>query len=81
MTSTTAIRRLLYAALGLLFVLRIDLWLWTDPTRVLGLPVGLAYHVVFCLAAAVCLWLLVRYAWPRHLTSGGDGEGQPGGTG
>jgi hypothetical protein len=65
--ATKPLRPLLYAALGLLAVLRIDVWLWTDPARVLGLPVGLTYHVVYCLATAGLLWLLVRHAWPDHL--------------
>ena len=57
----------LFGALGLLYLLHNDLWLWDDPRLVLGLPVGLAYHVLFCVAAAVVLALLVVYAWPEHL--------------
>lgn len=57
-------RALLYALLAALFVVRIDLWLWDDPRIVLGLPVGLTYHVVYCLAVALVMALLVRYAWP-----------------
>ncbi len=59
---------LLYAGLVLAAVLRLDLWLWTDPTRVLGLPVGMTYHVVYCLAVAGLMWLLIRHAWPTHLS-------------
>lgn len=62
--SRTRIRRLLYAALVLAFLLRHDLWQWDDATRVGGLPVGLAYHVGFCLAVAVLMGLVVRFAWP-----------------
>ena len=61
------LRRLLYAGLLLLFVLHNDLWLWDDPRRVLGLPVGLTYHVGLCLATAALLWVLVRRAWPEAL--------------
>lgn len=57
-------RALLYVLLAALFVVRIDLWLWDDPRIVLGLPVGLTYHVVYCLAVALVMALLVRYAWP-----------------
>lgn len=49
------------------FVLHQDLWLWDDPSRVAGLPVGLAYHVGYCLAVAVLLAALVRFAWPTGL--------------
>ena len=58
---------LLYAALAGLYLLHNDLWLWNDPALVLGLPVGLAYHVAFCVATAVVLTLLVIYAWPDDL--------------
>ena len=57
----------LYAALVALYLLHNDLWLWNDPRLVLGLPVGLAYHVAFCIATAVVLTLLVVYAWPDNL--------------
>lgn len=54
----------LYAALGLLFVLHNDLWLWRDARLILGLPVGLVYHIGFCLVTSVVLALLVRWVWP-----------------
>jgi hypothetical protein len=57
----------LYAALVALYLLHNDLWLWDDPRLVLGHPVGLLYHVVFCIATSVVLTLLVVYAWPDHL--------------
>ena len=60
-----SVRALLYAALVLLFVLHQDLWLWDDPRIVLGLPVGLSYHVVYCLVASLLLGLTVRFAWPE----------------
>lgn len=45
------------AALGLLvlFLLHNDLWWWRDATLVGGLPIGLAYHVLFCLVTAAVL--------------------------
>jgi hypothetical protein len=55
---------LLYAALGAAFLLRHDLWLWDSPRLMLGLPIGLTYHVLFCLVVAALLALLVRFAWP-----------------
>lgn len=69
-------RSLLYAVLGLLAVLRIDLWQWSDPARVLGLPGGMTYHVVYCLAVAGFMWLLVRHAWPDHLNRDGEQGGE-----
>ena len=58
-------RRWLYVALGLVFLLRNDLWLWHDRSFLLGLPVGLTYHIALCVAVAVIMALLVRYGWPR----------------
>ncbi len=64
--STTGRRRwALYAALVALFLLRYDFWLWNDTRLVLGLPVGLLYHVVFCLVTSLVLAMLVKWAWPR----------------
>ena len=68
MTDRSA-RALLYAALVLLYALHQDLWLWDDPRIVLGLPVGLTYHVLYCLVAALLLALVVRFAWPTAVES------------
>jgi len=67
-------RGLLYALLVLLCIARLDLWLWDDSRVVLGLPVGLTYHLVYCLAVTVVMALLVRHAWPQDLVGDGDGE-------
>jgi hypothetical protein len=69
-----SVRGLLYAALALLFVLHQDLWLWDDPRIVLGLPVGLTYHFVYCLVAALLLGLSVRFAWPEGVVAQDDPE-------
>ncbi len=57
----------LYVGLIVLYLLHNDLWLWNDPKLVLGLPVGLLYHFGFCVVSSGLMWLLVTYAWPRHL--------------
>jgi len=61
------IRRALYAALFLAYLLHNDLWLWNDSQLFFGLPVGLLYHVGFCLAMALLMALLARYGWPSEL--------------
>ena len=49
-------RTLFWLIFAALIVLHHDWWLWDDGTLVLGfLPIGLAYHVVFSVAAG-CLW-------------------------
>ena len=65
--SGKAVRRLLYLALVLAFILHNDLWLWDDARSVAGLPVGLTYHVAFCLVVTCLMGLLVRFAWPEDL--------------
>ena len=72
--TTAVMRRLAWAGLPVLFVLHNDFWLWDDPRFVLGLPVGLLYHVGFCAASAVVMVMLVRYAWPAHLEVEGPRE-------
>lgn len=74
-----AVRRLAYAALAVLYLLRNDFWFWDDATRFLGLPVGLTYHILFCAAVVLTMWWLVRAAWPAEeldrLATGGPGAG------
>ena len=58
---------ILYLALVLLYLLHNDLWFWNTPQLVLGLPIGLLYHISFCVVASIVMILLVNYAWPHHL--------------
>ena len=68
-----------YAALPALYALHNDLWLWDDPSRLLGLPVGLTYHILFSAAVVLVMWWLVRVAWPgaalEKLAARSDGAG------
>ncbi len=74
-TRETTARASLYAALVILYLLHNDLWSWHDGRLLLGLPVGLTYHIAYCLAAAVLMALLVRWAWPSQLTVNASDEG------
>lgn len=67
------IRLLLTLAVLALYALHQDVWLWrTARPLVFGfLPVGLAYHALYCLAAAALMWLLTRHAWPDRLEGNG----------
>ncbi|HEX9700816.1 MAG TPA: DUF3311 domain-containing protein [Acidobacteriota bacterium] len=60
-------RAAIYGALGLLFVIHTDVWLWNDGRFLLGLPVGMSYHLLWTVAVVIVLWLAVRYAWPKEL--------------
>lgn len=60
---------LLVAAVAAIYVLHQDVWFWRTPhPLVFGfLPIGLFYHACFSIAAALLMWVLVKYAWPSHL--------------
>ena len=60
-------RRFLYWGLLALFLLHNDWWLWGDSRLAFGLPVGLGYHLVYCLVVVGVMALLVRHAWPDGL--------------
>ena len=55
----------------LLAVLHQDFWNWARATPLAFgfLPLGLTYHVVYALACAGLMGLLVRFAWPTELES------------
>jgi len=61
-------------AIVVLAIVRHDLWWWDDPRRVLGLPIGLTYHVLFCLAVSVVMAIAVR-AVPDSDDAGGPDPG------
>lgn len=56
--------------MALLVVLHHDVWSWNDVDRFLGLPIGISFHVVLCLAASLVLAVVVRTSWPADPFSG-----------
>jgi hypothetical protein len=62
-------RKLLIVVVVLLYVLHQDWWFWrTAHPLVFGfIPIGLFYQAGFSVAAALVMWMLVKYAWPSHL--------------
>ena len=52
-----------------LYALHQDVWFWREARPlVFGfLPIGLAYHAAYTIAASVMMWVLVRTRWPAHL--------------
>lgn len=61
-------RTLLVVAVVALYILHQDFWFWRSSRLVFGfIPIGLFYHAVFSVAAALLMWLLVTFAWPSHL--------------
>ena len=62
-------KKLLVVVVVVLYVLHQDIWFWrTAHPLVFGfVPIGLFYQACFSAAAALVMWLLVKYAWPSHL--------------
>ena len=62
-------RALLVLAFITLYCLHQDVWFWkaARPLVFGFVPIGLFYHACFSVAAALLMWLLVKYAWPAHL--------------
>ncbi len=62
-------KALLVIAVAVLYVLHQDFWFWrTAHPMVFGfVPIGLFYQACFSVAAALLMWLLVKFAWPSHL--------------
>ena len=51
-----------------LFILHQDVWFWDDQRLVFGfMPVGLAYHAGFSIAAALLWAAAVKWAWPSDI--------------
>ena len=61
--------RLLLIAVVALYGLHQDFWFWREARPlVFGfLPVGLAYHGLYCVTVSLLMWTLTRLAWPDHL--------------
>lgn len=51
-------------ALGVLFVVRIDVWNQHNSARLLGLPISFTYHILFSLGLIAFFYAMVRFAWP-----------------
>ena len=63
----TLVRWILYVGLIALFLLHNDFWLWDNPKVIAGLPIGLLYHIGFCVAAAILMMLIINHALPSQL--------------
>jgi hypothetical protein len=60
-------------AFVVLFILHHDFWNWGNTALVFSfIPVGLAYHVGYSLAAGLLWYLVCRYAWPHSVEKWAD---------
>ena len=75
--SSTVGRNLIFVLAITLAVLHQDFWFWDSQTLVFGfMPIGLAYHAMYSIAAA-CLWALaIKIAWPHHLEAFAEETGE-----
>ena len=62
-------RALLAIPVVALYILHQDFWFWrTAQPFVFGfIPIGLFYHALYTVAAALLMWMLVKFAWPQQL--------------
>jgi hypothetical protein len=69
-------RWVLWLAVGAFYALHQDVWFWRTARPLLFgfIPVGLAYHALFSLVAALLMALLVRWAWPATLEAEVEGR-------
>lgn len=61
-------RPLLVAAGIALLILHHDWWFWDSTHLLLGfLPIGMAYHIAYSVAASAFWACVVIWAWPRRI--------------
>lgn len=60
---------LVVLSIGAFYLLHQDWWNWTAarPLAFGFLPVGLWYHALYTIGAALLMAALVRWCWPSHL--------------
>ena len=69
-------RILLVIAVIVVYALHQDFWFWRSAhPLVFGfIPIGLFYQACYSVAAALLMWLLVKFAWPAHLEEEIEGQ-------
>lgn len=66
-------RKLVWILAAVMLILHQDFWAWGDRTLMMGfLPIGLAYHMAFSLAAAGLWFSAVKFAWPTEVEAWAD---------
>ena len=69
-------RILLVLVVVAVYALHQDVWFWRTARPLLFgfIPIGLAYHAFFSIAAAALMAVLVRVAWPERLEAEVEGR-------
>lgn len=61
-------KQVVVVSVVLLALLHQDFWWWDSRALVFDfMPIGLAWHALISLAAAIVWWLAVVYCWPDAL--------------
>ena len=67
-------RVIIISAFILMAILHQDFWNWDNGSLVFGfLPVGLAYHAGYSIAAVIFWSLVIKFAWPTDLEEWANG--------
>lgn len=67
-TEASPLKWVVWLLAVVLLVIHQDFWWWDDASLIAGiLPVGLAFHAFFSIAAAITWGLAIKFAWPHHL--------------
>ena len=69
-----------YLLAVVVLILHQDFWNFAkaEPLVFGFLPIGLAYHAGYSIACAALMFLMVRFAWPKHLENYEQLPPQPG---
>ncbi len=71
--------RLIWLMVVVLAVLHQDVWNWDSKALVMGfIPVGLAYHALYSVAAALMWMAALRWAWPSGVEAWANETGEDG---
>ncbi len=71
--------RLIWLMVVVLAVLHQDVWNWDSKALVMGfIPVGLAYHALYSVAAALMWMAALRWAWPSGVEAWANETGEEG---
>ncbi len=77
--SSPAKGKLAWGLVIVLGVLHYDFWYWADRSLVFGfMPIGLLWHALISIGAAVAWALVIRYAWPNDLEDWASADDEPG---
>ena len=71
---------IVYLLAVVVFILHQDYWNFSTPDPLLWgfVPISAAYHAAYSVACAALMWLLVTFAWPKHLEKYEELPPQPG---